>query len=84
MHGAYNAVCDWVTNEAITKSIAKTLNRPLLLPPIPGFMMKLIVGEMAMIVVNGSKVSSEKIRNAGFTFQYSDLEKALQQLLTSS
>ena len=84
MHGAYNAVCDWVTNESITKSIAKVLNRPLLLPPVPGFMMKLIVGEMAVIVVNGSKVSSEKILSTGFIFQYSDLEKALLNLLVSS
>ncbi len=84
MHGAYNAVCDWVTNEAITKSIAKVLNKPLVLPPIPGFVMKLIVGEMAVIVVNGSKVSSEKIRNTGFAFQNSDLEEALINLFTSS
>lgn len=81
MHGAYNAVCDWVTNETITKSIARVLNRPLLLPPVPGFMMKLIVGEMAVIVVNGSKVSSEKIRKTGFTFQYPDLSEALRKLL---
>lgn len=83
MHGAYNAVCDWVTNEAITKWIAKVLNKPLLLPPIPGFVMKLVVGEMAVIVVNGSKVSSEKIRNTGFAFQYPELSEALRNLLQS-
>jgi uncharacterized protein len=83
MHGAYNAVCDWVTNEAITKSIAKVLHRPLLLPPVPGFIMKLIVGEMAVIVVNGSKVSSEKIRKTGFAFQYPELSEALRNLLQS-
>jgi len=81
MHGAYNAVCDWVTNEAMTKSIASVLKKPLLLPPVPGFMMKLIVGEMAVIVVNGSKVSSEKIRKTGFTFQYPELSVALNELL---
>ncbi len=83
MHGAYNAVCDWVTNEAITKSIARVLKRPLLLPPVPGFMMKIIVGEMAVIVVNGSKVSSEKIRKTGFEFQYPELSEALMNLLQS-
>lgn len=83
MHGAYNAVCDWVTNESITKSIAKVLNKPLLLPPVPGFIMKIIVGEMAMIVVNGSKVSSDKIRKTGFTFQYPELNEALRNLLLS-
>ncbi len=81
MHGAYNAVCDWVTNEAITKSIASVLKKPLLLPPVPGFIMKIIVGEMAVIVVNGSKVSSEKIRKTGFRFQYPDLSEALNELL---
>jgi uncharacterized protein len=81
MHGAYNAVCDWVTNKEITKSIAQILKKPLWLPPVPAFMMRIIVGEMAMIVVNGSKVSSDKIRETGFVFQYADLEKALADLL---
>jgi uncharacterized protein len=81
MHGAYNAVCDWVTNEAMTKSIARVLNKPLLLPPVPGFIMKIIVGEMAVIVVNGSKVSSAKIRATGFTFQFPELNQALKDLL---
>ena len=81
MHGAYNAVCDWVTNKEITKSIAQILKKPLWLPPVPAFMMRIIVGEMAMIVVNGSKVSSDKIRETSFVFQYADLEKALVDLL---
>jgi uncharacterized protein (TIGR01777 family) len=83
LHGAYNAVCDWITNAAITKSIAHVLNKPLLLPPVPGFVMNLIVGEMAVMVVNGSKVSSEKIRQTGFTFQYPELSEALRNLLES-
>jgi len=81
MHGAYNAVCDWVTNEAMTKSIASVLKKPMWLPPVPGFIMKLIIGEMAVIVVNGSKVSSEKIRKTGFIFQYPVLKEALSELL---
>jgi uncharacterized protein len=83
MHGTYNAVCDWITNKELTNAIAKFLNRPILLPPVPGFIMKIIVGEMAMIVVNGSKVSSDKIRSAGFVFQYNKLENALIHLLIS-
>jgi NAD dependent epimerase/dehydratase family enzyme len=57
------------------------LNKPLLLPPIPGFIMRIIVGEMAAIVVNGGKVSSDKIRKTGFTFQYPELNEALSELL---
>jgi len=81
MIGAYNAVCDWVTNEALTKSIAKVLGKPLWLPSVPAFIMKIVVGEMAVIVVNGSKVSSDKIKHAGFTFRYNHLEEALNEYL---
>jgi uncharacterized protein len=82
MQGAYNAVSgDWVTNLELTKLIAKVLNKPLLLPNVPGFIMKIIVGEMAVIVVNGSKVSADKIKKAGFLFRYSNLEQALENSL---
>ncbi len=81
MQGAYNAVCDWVTNKELTKSIANILKRPLWLPPIPGFVMRIVVGEMSVIVVNGSKISSEKIRRTGFVFQFDKLNSALKILL---
>ncbi len=81
MHGAYNAVTgDYVTNKELTKLIAKVLNKPLLLPNIPAFVMRIIVGEMAVIVVNGSKISADKIKSTGFDFRYSNLEEALESL----
>jgi NAD dependent epimerase/dehydratase family enzyme len=81
MQGAYNAVCDWVTNDALTRAIAKELKRLLWLPPVPGFVMRIVVGEMSVIVVNGSKISSEKIRRTGFDFQFDKLDNALKNLL---
>lgn len=82
MVGAYNGVApNWVTNAELTKAIAKKLKMPLLLPPIPAFMMKLIVGEMAVIILNGSKVSSNKIQQLGFKFKYLSLDDALTDLL---
>jgi hypothetical protein len=81
MQGAYNAVCDWVTNKDFTKSVAQILKRPMLLPPVPAFAMKLLIGEMAAMIVNGSKVSSEKIRKTGFKFSYPDLQSALNDQL---
>jgi uncharacterized protein len=82
MQGAYNAVGNsWVTNAELTKAIASVLKKPLWLPPVPAFMMKIILGEMADMVLNGSKVSAEKIRQAGFQFKYPDLDKALNNLL---
>jgi len=85
LQGAYNAASgDWVTNLELTKRIAKVLKRPLLLPNVPGFIMKIIVGEMAVIVVNGSKVSADKIKSTGFKFSYTNLEEALLSLLVES
>jgi NAD dependent epimerase/dehydratase family enzyme len=43
--------------------------------------MKLILGEMAMLVLNGSKVSADKIKEAGFIFDFPNLETALRNLL---
>jgi uncharacterized protein len=82
MHGVYNGVGTHpVTNRALTRAIARVLRRPLFLPPIPGFIMNIIIGEMADIVLGGSKVSSLKIQQAGFSFQFDTLDKALRDLL---
>lgn len=82
MQGVYNAVAPVpVTNKEMTKAIAKTLNKPLVLPPVPGFVIKMIVGQMAEIVLNGARVSSKKIEHTGFHFQYETLESALINLL---
>lgn len=77
--GAYNAVAPFpVTNAQMTKAIAKKMHKPLLLPNIPKFVLKIIFGEMNGILVGGSKVSSSKIQQQGFQFQYSKLEEALE------
>lgn len=82
MRGVYNATGpDAVTNKELTRDIAKALHKPLWLPPIPKFVLKIVVGEMADIVLNGSIVSSRKIQQAGFTYQFNSLEEALHNLL---
>jgi hypothetical protein len=81
MNGAYNASANWATNAEMTRVIAEMLNKPLLLPNAPSFALRIILGEMADIVLNGSKVSSSKIKEAGFSFLFSDLNKALKNLL---
>lgn len=82
MNGVYNAVgAGWVTNREMTQAIAQALSKPLVLPSVPEFALRIILGEMADIVLNGSKVSSEKIQQAGFTFNYTSLNEALTNLL---
>ena len=78
----YNGVApNPVTNNELTKTIAKVLRKPLFLPNIPRFFMKLILGEMHAILFDSQRVSSKKIEDKGFYFEYNYLEPALQDLL---
>lgn len=82
MSGSYNGVAPLpVTNRELTKRIARVLKKPLILPPVPGFILKLVIGEMADVVIHGSKVSPDKIRQCGFRFKHEDLDEALRDLL---
>lgn len=78
LSGAFNLVSPYpATNEEITKALAKKLHKPLWLPNIPAFVLKVVLGEMSDAVVNGSRVSSEKIESTGYKFKYPTLEAAL-------
>lgn len=81
MRGSYNAVAPApVTNKTLTREVAKILKRPLWLPPVPGFLVRIIAGEVADVVLSGGSVSSEKIRDAGFQFQFLSLQSALRNI----
>jgi len=82
MSGAYNASAPQHTdNENLTKEIAEVLNKPMFMPNIPGFVMKLMFGELSVALLEGSRTSSEKLQNAGFQFNFPDLKNALEDLL---
>lgn len=82
LQGAYNAVApEHVTNKAFMRALAHYLNRPFILPSLPGAVLKLALGEMAVMLTQGSRVSAEKIRMDGFCFRYPDLDSALPDLL---
>lgn len=79
---AYNASAPQHTdNENLTKEIAEVLNKPMFMPNIPGFVMKLMFGELSVALLEGSRTSSEKLQNAGFKFKFPDLKNALEDLL---
>ena len=81
LEGIYNAVApNPVTNNKLIREIAKVLDKPLLLPNIPEFMMRFLLGEMAYTLYASQRVSSKKIENHGFDFRYSNICRALQDL----
>ncbi|WP_324069470.1 MAG: TIGR01777 family oxidoreductase [Flavobacterium sp.] len=80
--GIYNGVSPYpVTNTELTKSIAKTLNKPFFLPNIPRFVMQLILGEMHQILFSSQHVSCRKLLDENFQFKFASLDKALNDLL---
>lgn len=82
LEGTYNATApNPVTNEALTRSLARHLKKPLFLPNVPAFVLKLMLGEMAGIVLGGNRVSSSRIREKGFRFKFAELEEAVKDLL---
>lgn len=81
LEGVYNAVApNPVTNEELTKAIATSLRKPLLLPNIPQFVMKFILGDMHELLFENKKLSAQKAINAGFSFKYKTLFKAFENL----
>ena len=82
LEGVYNgAAPNPVTNEEMTKIAADVLGKPLFLPNVPAFALEVMFGEMAEIVLKGSKVSSKKAQEAGYQFKFETAEAALHDLL---
>jgi hypothetical protein len=80
--GIINAVApDPITNQNLTKAIAKHLKRPLFLPNIPQFVMKLILGEMSILLFNNKNIIPKRATELGFKFKFPTLEKALQNII---
>lgn len=80
--GVYNAVApNPVTNKELTQTIAKSMNKKLILPNVPSFVLKLLLGEMSTIVLGGNKVSSDRVSKSGFNFAYHNIKDAIDQIL---
>jgi len=78
----FNAVApQHISNADFMKTIAKVLNKALFIPNIPAFALKIALGEMADIVLEGSRISSDKIIRAGFSFKDQNLYQVLQKIL---
>jgi uncharacterized protein (TIGR01777 family) len=69
------------TNQQFTKALGKVLNRPTFFS-MPVAVIKLAMGQMGEeLLLAGKKIMPKKALNAGYTFQYEDLEEALSDVL---
>jgi uncharacterized protein len=85
MKGVFNMVApNPVTNKELTLAIAKALNKKIWVPNVPAFALKVLMGEMSILVLASAKVSSEKIQAEGFEFDFKNLEDAIKNIYNES
>lgn len=65
----------------LTNIIATILKKPMVLPAVPSWLLKLILGEMSSVVLQSQLVTSEVLEGSGFQFHYSSAKAALKNLL---
>ncbi|MEC4114714.1 TIGR01777 family oxidoreductase [Myroides pelagicus] len=79
--GIYNAVApEAVSNRVFTMTLGQVLHRPIFLPTIPGWLIRLGLGEKSCLVLEGQRVSSHKVESEGYQFIYSNLVDALEDI----
>ncbi|MBC7965056.1 MAG: TIGR01777 family protein [Fuerstia sp.] len=81
--GPVNAVSpNAMTNRDFTKGVGRALHRPTLFP-LPAFMAKLVLGEMAdELLLSSTRVTPKKLQDYGFQFDYPELVACLQHELS--
>jgi NAD dependent epimerase/dehydratase family enzyme len=73
MSGSNNAVApQQVTHAEFMKTLGEVMKRPVLKVPVPSLLLKAIMGQMSDVILNGSRVSSEKIIRAGYKFKFAN------------
>jgi uncharacterized protein (TIGR01777 family) len=72
-----------VTNREMTHIMAEELGKPAFMPAVPEFVLKMILGEFASVVVKGQRVLPKRLLDAGFQFRFPDMRLALRDLLGS-
>lgn len=81
-NGIINAVApQHINNRELTHKIAEKLGKKIFLASIPSFILQLILGEMSQLVLTGSRVSSEKLKEIGYKFHFETIDKTLDDLL---
>jgi uncharacterized protein (TIGR01777 family) len=79
--GAVNGVApNAVRNAEFTRALASALHRPAIFA-VPGFALKLLLGEMRELVLASQRVTPQAATAAGFTFRYPELPGALADVL---
>ena len=81
LQGVFNAVGpNPATNQQLTQAAAQVNGKPYIGIGVPGFALRIFLGEMAGMVLGGNRVSSQKIQKAGFEYECPELKPALKEI----
>jgi NAD dependent epimerase/dehydratase family enzyme len=81
LSGPVNAVApSAVTNVEFTKALAAALHRPAVLP-VPSFMLRLIFGEMADVLLGSQRVVPRTAEKIGYRFEFENIGAALRAIV---
>jgi len=79
--GVFNAVTpNPVSQSRFITALAKALHRPHIFPPLPKFLIQLLVGEMSSLVLDSHWVSSKKLVEHGFSFEFPNINDAFENI----
>jgi uncharacterized protein (TIGR01777 family) len=70
-----------VRNKELTRALAEVLDKPIIMPSVPGFAVKLAMGEFGSVLLKGQKVLPARLKEMGFSFLFPRIRDALQDLL---
>ncbi len=81
MSGAYNATApNPVKMDRLCQTLGEVMNRPSWLP-VPDFVLEVLLGDGAVVVLEGQQVIPQKTQSTGFDYQYAQLKPALAEII---
>ncbi|HLS30514.1 MAG TPA: TIGR01777 family oxidoreductase [Flavobacteriaceae bacterium] len=82
LEGVFNAVApNPVKQKYLINCIAKALKKPIFLPPVPGVLLKTVLGDMASVITSSQLVVSKRWEKEGFVFKHTQVQGAIRDLV---
>tara|TARA_Y100000385_G_scaffold265973_1_gene300720 strand:+ start:3193 stop:4110 length:918 start_codon:yes stop_codon:yes gene_type:complete len=81
VRGVYNAVApNPIPQKMMLAELKKVLSKALIVLPVPTFALRIVLGEMARVVVFSQRVSAQKIQDTGYTYSFDKVDEAFSDL----
>lgn len=76
--GVYNAVSpNTITNAELTRTLAKKYDKPYFFPPIPAWVLRIVLGEMSILITKGNPVLPQKLLKANYNFIHQNIGEVI-------